>query len=87
MMLPILHDSRVLYGFGFGFLNYTSTLESSKLFTREHRSLVGKEKHGVLPNCRCPVTSKIERVIGSCCCCRCNLFLCSESMCSRPAEE
>lgn len=34
------------------------------MFTREHQSVVRKGKHRLLPNSQCPVTSKIEHVIG-----------------------
>lgn len=58
-----LHDSRVLFGKLWP-LRLHIHPKSSKLFTREHRSAVRKEKHTALPNCRCLVTSKIEHVIG-----------------------
>lgn len=38
--------------------------EDSKMFTREHQSVVRKGKHHLLPNSQCPVISKIEHVIG-----------------------
>lgn len=77
-----LHDRRVLFGKLWPFKLHIHP-KSLKLFTREHRSAVRIEKHTVLPNCRCSVTSKIEHVMWSWCC---NLSCVLESVTSWPAE-